>query len=196
MFKNGKQLGSFLFFYDSEKRPCFKFSGKPKIYSGDLWVQDKKTLAKKSFLKTKPEGGMSFDVSYKFDDHLLEIKSQEPGKDPVPLCTEIPTPPQNYLFLVRIKNWHNLSDAAIESGDLILNPPGSGDEVVLFFSFVGPQGKPFLPEDGILKEVQGQTITIDLPCPAPYDRLYIGVGEDAGNNEKEDILIKAPNHRM
>ena len=52
-----------------------------------------------------------------------------------------------------------------------------------------------MPEDGIMKEVEGRTIVVNLPFTAPHDKIWIGIGEDSGNNEKYPFTIKAPNYR-
>ena len=157
-------------------------------------MRDRKTSKEKSFL---PEQGkaMSGDVSYKFADHLLEVKTQIPGEPPRPLMTEVPTPPGNYLFMIRVKDWSHLPVEEPGQDALVLTPAWPCKEVVIFVSFAGSDGKPFMPEDGVMKEREGRTIILDLPLPVPYDKVWIGIGEDAGNNERYPFTIKAPNYR-
>jgi hypothetical protein len=165
--EEGQLLGAFIFYKDSEGRPCFKFSISPKIYSGDLWVRERISGRTRSFLKNKV-GKISYDASYKFADHLLELKTQEPGKKPQSLMTEVPTPPQNYLFMVRIKNWRDLPLIDDKKDALLLTPPWSCNEIVIFFSFSGNEGKPFMPEPEYMKKIEGKTILIELPSDEEY----------------------------
>lgn len=194
LFLEGNHLlGALLFYEDAEKRPCLKFSIQHKM-EGDLWVQDRKSGREKSFLEDKTQARSS-DISYKFSDNLLEVKTQVPGERPRPLMTEVPTPPQNYLFLVRVRDWEHLPVEVPDTDALVLAPPWSCKEVVIFVSFAGIEGKPFMPERGVMKEVEGRTIVIELPLTPPYDRVWIGVGEDSGNTERYPLTVKAPNYR-
>ncbi|MBU6370832.1 MAG: hypothetical protein KGH93_01645 [Patescibacteria group bacterium] len=194
LFLEGNHLlGTVLYYKDTKGRPCLKFSIKAKMI-GDLWVQDKKTGEKKSFLPT-PSSEMSGDISYKFKDNLLEIKTEVPGERPRRLMTEVPVPPENYLFLIRLKDWEHLPIETPDENALILAPSWSCKEVVIFTSFAGVEGKPFFPGDEILKAKEGRTITLDLPLEKPFSRIYIGIGEDIGNDEKYPLIIKAPNYR-
>lgn len=194
LFLEGNRLlGSLLYYQDAQGRPYLKFSIKHKV-AGNLWVQERKTGKEKSFLPTQA-AEMSADASYKFADNLLELKTQIPGERPRPLMTEVPTPPQNYLFMIRLKDWEHLPVDIPDADSLMLAPPWSCNEIVIFISFPGVEGKPFMPEDGVMKEVEGRTIVINLPLAAPYDKVWIGIGEDKGNNEKYPLTIKGPNYR-
>ena len=161
---------------------------------GDLWVQERKTGREVSFLADSSQA-MSVDVSYKFTDNLLEVKTEVPGERPRPLMTEVPTPPQNYLFLIRVRDWGHLPVETPNADAIVLAAPWSCKELVIFVSFAGIEGKPFMPEPGVMKKVEGRTIVIDLSLSAPYDKVWLGIGEDSGNNEQYPLTVKAPNYR-
>ena len=194
LFLNGNHfLGDLVYYEDAEKRPSLKFSIKHKM-SGDLWVQERDTGKTKSFLSNKCLE-MSGDISYKFRDNLLELKTELPGNEPQRLMTEVPTPPQNYLFMIRLKDWGHLPVRVPDTDSLMLAPNWPCEEIVIFVSFAGIEDKPFMPEDGVMKKIEGRTILIDLPLQKPYDKVWIGIGEDSGNMEKYPFIIKAPNYR-
>jgi hypothetical protein len=186
-------LGAVLFYEDASGRPCLKFSIQHKMV-GDLWVQERKTGKEVSFL-TDSSRAMSVDVSYKFADNLLEIKTEAPGERPRPLMTEVPTPPQNYLFLIQVRDWGHLPVETPSADAIVLETPWPCKELVIFVSFAGVESKPFMPESGVMKEVEGRTIVIDLPLSTPYDKIWIGIGEDSGNTEQYPLTVKAPNYR-
>ena len=139
---------------------------------------------------------MSYDASYKFENNLFKFKTEEKGKRPAHVATEVPSPPQNYLFLLRIKNWEKLEKINIDESTLSLIPPWICSQLIIFFSFEGRECLPFMPEDKFLKPKQGSTFFIDLPMTKPYNKLWIGVGEDVGNSEPYDITFYAPNYRQ
>ena len=194
LFLEGNRLlGSLLYYKDAQGRPCLKLSIKHKI-AGDLWIEERKTGKTRGFLPTQSDG-MSADVSYKFADNLLEVKTQVPRERPRPVMTEVPTPPQTYLFMIRLRDWEHLPVGVPDADSLMLTTPWPCKEVVIFASFAGAGGKPFMPEDGVMKEVEGRTIVINLPLAAPYDQIWIGICEDKKNDEKYPLTIKAPNYR-
>jgi hypothetical protein len=195
LFLEGNRLlGALIFYEDSEGRPCLKLSIEHKIGQGDLWVEELKTEKQKSFLPTTPQE-MSGDISYKFADNLLEIKTQVPGERPRPVMTEVPTPPKDYLFAIRLKDWEHLPIGLPDKDALILAPLWSCKEIVIFCSFAGVEGKPFMPEQGLMKNIEGRIFIVDLPLAQPYDKIWIGVGEDSGNRERHSMTIKAQNYR-
>ena len=191
--EGGRPLGAFVFYEDSESRPCFKFSIEQKVYEGSLWVEERGTDRKKSFMSNADE--MSVDASYKFADHLLEFKSQRLSEKPRPLMTEVPTPPERHLFAVRVRNWQHIPQEQMSKDDLLLAPPWPCEEIVIFFSFAGKEGKPFMPEENLMVKKEGRTITLDLPLSAPYDRIWIGVGEAVKNEALPDLAMIGPNER-
>ena len=198
LFLEGNRiLGALIFYEDSKGRPCLKLSIKHKIGQAGLRVEEFKTGKRKSFL---PESSLktSGDISYKFADNLLEIKTQKPGERPRTLMTEVPTPPENYLFVIRLKDWEHLPVGLLDSDKdtLVLTPSWVCKEIVIFFSFAGVEGKPFMPEQGLMKNIEGRIFIVDFPLAQPYNKIWIGIGEDAGNNESCPMIIKAPNYRV
>ncbi len=192
--EGNRSLGALILYEDAEGRRCLKLSIEHKIGQGDLWVVENKTGRQKSFLPTPPQE-MSGDISYKFANNLLELKTQVPGERPRVLITEIPTPPKNYLFAIRLKDWEHLPVGLPDKDTLILAPPWSCKEIVIFCSFAGVEDKAFMPEQGLIKNIEGQIFIVDLPLPKPYDKIWVGIGEDSGNQERHPITIKAPNYR-
>ncbi len=191
VLEGGKLVGSFLFFNDAAGRPCFKFSLKPKLGAAEVSFEDKNT-GERTKLTVAPPPEMSVDVSYKFDDRLLELKRQEPGKSPERHFIKTPEVPIAYLFSVRIKNCELLPVIPVEPGMFELKPPISAEKVAVIFSFVGEEGRPFMIDEYL--KAEGRTIIIDLPNNPPFDKLYVGVVGESENNEPYDLTIKAPNY--
>jgi hypothetical protein len=186
ILEGNKLLGSLLYFQDSKGRPCLKLSFKNKIAPAKLWAIDKSTGAKKDLKDTPDEH--SLDISYKFTDSVLEIKSEIPGTKPSGTFIDVPLPPLSYLFLIRIKDWHDLSEVIPEKNHLLLTPPTNASQIAVFFSFTGTDGKPFL--DPEYNTEFGRTIIFNIPHPAPLDKLWIGIVEDKEHNEPYNLLIK------
>ena len=146
LFLEGNRLlGSLLYYEDAQGRPCLKLSIEHKI-AGDLWVEERKTGKTRGFLPTQSDG-MSADVSYRFADNLVEVKTQIPGERPRPVMTEVPTPPQNYLFMIRLRDWGHRR-AECDADSLMLATSWPCKEVVIFASLPQARREGPYPQDG------------------------------------------------
>ena len=174
-----KYLGTLLYFKDTQNRGCIKLSFKNKITGFVKETNIKTNLP----VPAKLDRPISLDISYKFEDSLFEVKKiidrkleREFYKIPLPIST--------YLFIIRIKDWHNLDKAEPSTNPLILTPKQSSS-VAIVFSFLGTNGKPIAP-----KEYNCLMGTIDLP-ESPLSTFCIGIAEDT-NNEKNAFIVQFP----
>ncbi len=181
-----KLLGSLFYFKDTEGRSSLKLSFKNKLGSFTMWA-DSEHLKNKLALPASNEE-VSFDLSYKFADNLLEVKRQI-GIKIERHFHKIPFPPKNYLFILKIKDWHILNEAIDTKDSLTLNLPDHTDSVSVFFSFLGVNGLPFAPEDYM--QEMGRTVSADLP-EADFPKICIGTVEDNNNTESYNLVIKIP----
>ncbi len=181
-----KLLGSLFYFKDTKGRSSLKLSFKNKIGNFSMWA-DSEHLKNKLELPPSTED-VSFDLSYKFTDNLLEIKRQV-GEKIERHFHKIPFPPKNYLFILKIKDWHILNDATHKVDTLSLNLPDHNSSLSVFFSFLGTNGLPFAPED-YLQEI-GRTISADLP-ETDFPKICIGTVENKNNTELYNLVIKIP----
>lgn len=176
-----KFLGSLLYFKDAKNRGHLKLSFKNKIADFVKGTDIPTTLP----VPLKLSEPISLDVSYKFQDGLLEVKKIVNGKTQREFY-KIPLPVSTCLFLIQIKDWHNLDDAQPSRCPLILTPPSSTNKIAIVFSFLGTNGQPIAP-----KEYNCLMGTIDIPEPG-LKTFCIGIAEDPNNNEHQDFLIKIP----
>jgi hypothetical protein len=177
-----KFLGSLLYFKDVQGRGCLKFSFKNKI--ADLVRgTDLPTNLPVPIKRTDPT---TLDVSYKFDDSLLEVKEVVNGKTERAFY-KVPLPIANVLFMIRIKNWQELDDDQPKPHPLVLTPPTSTNSIVVIFSFLGENGLPFA--NGY-QPPQGMG-TVDIP-ENPLNIFCIGLAEDPNNNEANGFLLMVP----
>jgi hypothetical protein len=181
-----KLLGSLFYFKDTQNRSSLKLSFKNKLGSFTMWA-DSEHLKDKLALPPSNED-VSFDLSYKFTDNLLEVKRQV-GTKIERHFHKVPFPPKNYLFILKIKDWHILNDAVDKTDTLTLNLPNHSKSVSVFFSFLGTNGLPFAPEDYM--QDMGRTVSADLP-EADFPKICIWTVEDKDNNEPYNLVIKIP----
>lgn len=176
-----KYLGSLLYFKDKDGRGCLKLSFKNKIADFVKGTDMPTTLP----VPVKLTDPVSLDVSYKFQDSLLEVKKIVNGKTEREFY-RVSLPIQTCLFLIRIKDWHQLDDAPQSSSPLVLTPPSSGNSVAVVFSFLGENGQPIAP-----KEYNCLMGTIDLP-ESPLKTFCIGIADDPNNNDTNGFLLQIP----
>lgn len=178
-----KYLGTLLYFEDAQGRGCLKLSFKNKIADFNVGSTVPTTLPAPP-RETDP---ITLDVSYKFQDSLLEVKKVVNGKpDPDRAFYNVTLPVTTCLFLIRIKDWHLLDDATPTASPLVLTPPSGGNSVAIVFSFLGADGHPIAP-----KEYNTLMGTIDLP-EDPLKTFCIGIAEDPNNTDPNGFAIHIP----
>jgi hypothetical protein len=176
-----KFLGTLLYFKDKSNRGCIKLSFKNKISDFVKGTNIQTTLPVLAKLSTP----ISLDVSYKFQDGLLEVKKIINGKIDREFY-KVSLPISTCLFIIRIKDWSLLDNAKTSSSPLLLTPPSPNKSVAIIFSFFGTNGLPIAPKG--YDCVMG---IIDLP-EAPLDKFCIGIAEDPNNNEINGFTIEIP----
>lgn len=176
-----KFLGALLYLKDSKGRGYLKLSFKNKIADFVKGTDIPTTLP----VQVKLEEPIGLDVSYKFQDSLLEVKKVVDSKIE-PEFYKIPLPVENCLFIIKIKNWHLLDTAQNPDRPLVLTPPNDNNRVAVIFSFVGANGLPFKPEE--YDCVMG---VIDLP-EQPLSQFCIGIAEDPNNTSINGFEIHIP----
>lgn len=176
-----KFLGSLLYFKDKDGRGCLKLSFKNKI-AGFVKATDIPTTLP---VPLKLDGPISLDISYKFQDSLLEVKKVINGKIQREFY-KIPLPISTCLFIIRIKDWNSLNDAQKTASPLVLTPPSGSNSVAVVFSFLGANGQPIAP-----KEYNCLMGTIDLP-EDPLKTFCIGIVEDPNKDEANGFIIQIP----
>lgn len=181
LLMGNKYLGTLLYFKDADGRGCLKLSFKNKIADFNVGSGVPTTLPALP-KETEP---ITLDVSYKFNDSLLEVKKMVNGK-PDRAFYKITLPVTTHLFLIRIKDWHLLDDAAPSTNPLVLTPPGTGISVAILFSFLGANGQPIAP-----KEYNTMMGTIDVP-EDPLKTFCIGIADDPTNNDPNGFLLQIP----
>ncbi|OGZ16508.1 MAG: hypothetical protein A3H76_04425 [Candidatus Lloydbacteria bacterium RIFCSPLOWO2_02_FULL_54_12] len=176
-----KFLGSLLYFKDRDGRGCLKLSFKNKIAGFVKGTAVPTTLP----VPLKLADPISLDVSYKFQDSLLQVKKIVNGKTEREFY-KIPLPVSTCLFIIRIKDWHLLDDAKLSNSPLVLTPPSLSNSVAIVFSFLGANGQPIAP-----REYNCLMGTIDLP-EDPLKTFCVGITEDPNNNESNGFIIQIP----
>lgn len=177
---NDKYLGTLLYFKDSADRGCLKLSFKNKI-DGFVKMTDVPTTLPVPVKLTDP---MSLDVSYKFQDSLLEVKKIIDGKTEREFY-KIPLPISNYLFIIRIKDWHLLDDAEPSDSPLVLVPPS--DSVAITFSFAGANGLPFQAPQYRCVDGMGA-----ISISEPLSDFCIGIAIDENPDPDNGFLLQIP----
>lgn len=185
-----KLLGSLLLLKDKNSRDALKFSLKSKLDQTTVWHDDLLTGERKKL--EEPKGNpLSFDISYKFSDNLLEIKREIPKQEPFRKFLKLEPPFKSYLFALRIQNWQTtLPRVHVKADSLLLMANPDEEKVIVFFSFLGENGLPFL--DSNYMNEKGRTIAADLPFPPPFSKICIGVAPDPDNNEEMDLTFQIP----
>ena len=176
-----KYLGSLIYFKDADGRGCLKLSFKNKIADFNVG-SDVPTILPAPAKLTDP---ITLDVSYKFQDSLLEVKKMVNGT-PDPAFYKITLPVTTCLFLIRIKDWRLLDDATPSKSPLVLTPPSQSNSVAVIFSFLGANGQPIAPKE--YSTIMG---TIDLP-EDPLKTFCIGIADDPTNNDPNGFLLQIP----
>ncbi len=178
-----KYLASLLYFKDQENRGCLKLSFKNKIADFVRGTDLPTTLP----VPARLDDPMSLDVSYKFQDSLLEVKKLINGKIEREFH-KVALPVSNYLFIIRIRDWTQLDESIQPKSPLTLVPPSQHKSVAVVFSFLGENGKPFKPPQ---YEFPGGMRSIDLP-ETPLDSFWMGISEDADNNDTNGFNLLIP----
>lgn len=176
-----KLLGALLYFKDKKGRGCLKLSFKNKI-ANFVKYSDVPTIMPTPL---ELKNAISFDISYKFVDNLLELKKVINGKT-VREFYSIFIPISTSLFIVKIKNWHLLDDAESYENSLVIPYNGQGNDVAIIFSFLGVDGKPIAP-----KEYSMLMGIVDLP-ERDLNKFCIGIAEDKNNNYEKNFIIEIP----
>ncbi len=185
MLIGNKLLGSLLYDKDKNNRGFLKLSFRNKIKNFTRWTDSE--LLKQQPTAEEPIDPVSFDVSYKFSDSLLEIKRQI-GKERKIEFYKVPLPPSDCLFFIKLKNWELLDVSDSLDMALIIDPPTKNyGDIVILFSFLGKNGLPFtLPNYQI--EVMR---CINIPNEK-IDKMCIGIAEDTINNGTLNFQIGVP----
>lgn len=176
-----KYLGSLLYFKDAQGRGCLKLSFKNKIADFNKGTDVPTTLPVPAPL-TDP---VSLDISYKFQDSLLEVKKIVNGKTEREFY-KVRLPIETCLFLIRLKDWQTLDDAEPSVSPLVLTPPKPSGSVAVVFSFLGENGQPIAP-----KEYHCLMGTIDLP-ESPLKTFCIGIADDPTHTDSNGFLLQIP----
>ena len=174
-------LGALLYLKDKKGRGYLKLSFKNKI-DGFVKGTDIPTNLPVPIKLDQP---INLDVSYKFQDSLLEVKKVVGGKIQ-PEFYKIPIPIENCLFIIKIKDWHILDIAQQPDRPLVLTPPNGSRSVAIIFTFLGQNGLPFKP-----KEYDCLMGVVDLP-EKPLDKLCIGIADDPTNTSVNNFEIYIP----
>ena len=176
-----KFLGTLLYLKDKDGRGCLKLSFKNKIAD---FVKGTDVPTMKP-VPVKLNNLIQLDISYKFQDSLLEVKKIINGK-PEREFYKIPVPISTSLFILQIKDWHLLDNTEPSILPLVLTPPNQCNSVAIVFSFLGADGQPIAP-----KEYSSPMGTIDLPENS-LNKFCIGIAEDKSNNETNNFILKLP----
>jgi hypothetical protein len=173
-------LGTFFYDKDVVSRGYFKLSFANKIM-GFVTGSDVMTTLPVLPKLTTP---VHLELSYKFEDSLLEVEKIISGKKERAFY-DVKIPISSCLFYIRIKQWQSLDVAQYPENPLVLDPSTKGDSVAIIFSFIGPNGKPFSPGYDCLMGM------IDIP-ENPLKRFCIGIAADDGSTNPNDISVYIP----
>ena len=175
-------LGSLVYFTDKEGRGCLKLSFKNKIADFVIGTNVPTSLPAPLALTTP----ITLDLSYKFQDHLLEVKKMI-DKKPQPNFFNVPSPFKSWLFTIKLRDWHLLEIYKKKPrSPLHLTPPSANPSIIVIFSFLGAEGSPFKPH-----EYDCRMGTIKLPRTSD-DTFCIGVAEDVNPSQTNDFIIGIP----
>lgn len=176
-----KFLGALLYLKDSKCRGYIKLSFMNKI-GGFVKGTDIPTTMP---VPVKLDEPMRLDVSYKFQDSLLEVKKIIKGKVE-PEFYKIPLPVKDCLFIIKIKDWKLLDTAQNAECPLILTPPEGSSSVAIIFSFLGENGPPYKPQ-----EYDCDMGVIDVP-ESPLNKFCIGIAKDSNNTSSNGFELCIP----
>ena len=112
LLSGNRLLGGLIYFVDTKGRHAIKFSFKTKVGQLSVW-QQKTNSEEKTLLEGTNEEAVSLDVSYKFEDSLLEIKNEIPGREPHRRFIKLPLPMETFLFSLRVRNWKTLPTVSL-----------------------------------------------------------------------------------
>lgn len=177
-----KFLGALLYLKDTKGRSYLKLSFKNKIEGFNKGTDISTILP----VPAKLDGLIGLDISYKFEDRLLEVKKVI-GNKVQPEFYQVPLPISSELFTIRIKDWHSLATAQNPDRPLVLTPPSS-KSVAIVFSFLGDNDQPFKPSQYEFPMGMGM---IDLP-ETPLSQICIGIAEDLNNVSVNGFEIYIP----
>ncbi len=178
-----KFLGALVYFKDKDGRGCLKLSFKNKVMGFVKGTDVPTTLP----VLIKLNDPINLDVSYKFQDNLLEVKKIIAGKVQ-PEFYDVPVPISNCLFFIRIKDWRSLDDDQPSNSPLVLIPPAESNNVAIIFSFLGENGLPFIPAGYVCPNGMG---TIALPEDL-LKTFCIGIADDKNNMDANSFNIYIP----
>jgi hypothetical protein len=178
-----KFLGSLLYFKDASGRGHLKLSFKNKIAGFNKGTDVPTTLP----VLAQSSDPVSLDVSYKFQDSLLEVKKIVNGKTEREFYS-VPLPISSLLFMIRIKDWHLLDDDQPAPSPLVLTPPDGSNSVAVIFSFLGANGLPFVPTGYVCPQGMG---TVSIP-ESPLDTFCIGIAADPSNQDANGFQLQIP----
>jgi hypothetical protein len=181
---NDKFLGSLIYMKDNKDRAYLKLSFKKKVSDYVKWTDIATTLP----AELEKTEHASFDVSYKFEDNLLEVKRQV-GSNEDRSFYHVPFPPNNLLFILKIKDWHTLDTVIHGPQDLILPISDQQNTAFIFFSFVAPNGLPFTP--GKLVGTEFRITCADLP-EKDFPKICVGIAEIPDDGEVLGMVLKIP----
>lgn len=179
---NDRLLGALLYFKDKEDRGCLKLSFPYEIANFKKGIDIPTT--KPVLLESKDS--ITLDISYKFNDSLLEIKKII-NKKVEPEFYPIPIPFSTALFILKIKDWHILDAIESPKQPLGLIYPNQCNSVAIIFSFLGIDGRPIAPKE-YAKPIMG---TIDLP-ESNLNKFCIGITEEKNYKEESNFIIVLP----
>lgn len=178
-----KFLGTLLYFKDKDGRGCLKLSFKNKIADFSKGTDVPTT----KLVPLKLNHPIQLDISYKFQNSLLEVKKIINEKTEREFY-KISLPVKTALFVLRIKDWRLLDDAKSSKYPLILTPPNRGNSIAIVFSFLSASGQPIAP-----KEYPSSMGTVDLPeTGIGLNKFCIGITEDKTNNGTNGFIIELP----
>jgi hypothetical protein len=184
---NDKLLGSLLYLKDKNGKSYLKFSFKNKTKNLIKW-SDTPTLLP---AELQQEEEVSVDLSFKFEDKLLEYKRQI-GEKITREFYKVNFPTDNLLFIAKLRDIHLLDDAPTKGDKIPLVIGDPTKTAFIYFSFTSDNGLPFTP--GELLQIDGAEIKViaaDLP-EKDFPYLCVGITEVPNDTEPYNLIIKIP----
>ena len=187
-------LGDLLYYVDMRGRHSLKLSIKAKLETMSEWGRhtgryDQVDLTNPRIIK-KVADGQSIEISYKFENHKLEVKKEIVDGSIERNFYEVVIPFERHLFTLILKNWENLPATTPSPDDLILNKSDLSNEVAIIFSFANEQGKGFM-DTNFDRNRDGKTVFFDLPRETP-SKLVIGFTNNTIDINLLDLFIAIP----
>lgn len=186
LLPGNRRFGSLLYFVDAQGRGCLKITCKVPIGSATLWRKNAGSDEREMLEEEPPQ--LTLDISYKYADSLLEIKREYGAEKPKRTFSNFPLPPKGYLFQLKIKNWHKLPIADPQEGDILLEAPAEGEQLAIFFSLPGEDGKGFVDPEYL--DTAGLMVRVEIPEAAPRDVIFIGTTVDELQPQEEDLTYR------